>query len=167
MAKTNKDLYANVRDRIESYFKKNGFEVKVGLKDNCYADFGSLDGSIIGEIKSNNELMSSGKTAWGFWRKPKKRHQLRSVESLSAEVVGSLNPEEKEIVATVIGQLQTYVRNASLKSGWVVFEDNEKHWMVVVQSAIKKMKENNLIQDGNVTEYEGLIFVHVKFCQTT
>lgn len=156
-------LYARLRDRIERNFKSLNMPVEVGLPGLHGADFGSADGNVVGEIKRLEEITDRCmRSSWGYWRNQAKPGRLKYVHALLKNV--DTEPLfTRFLVATICGQLATYVLHSFVSEGWLVLESSDVYSENELDRAVRYIKNLEGVDDVDRQTKERLHYLRVKY----
>lgn len=168
--------YSHLEQPIKDFFRRHGMDVAVEPRGSRGPDLESVsrtrNGSpaCVGEIKHDAELQRDLRSAfWSNWNNPNqsfggkpKGYVLRDAESLDRAVDGLSSPA-LGFVATVMGQLKFYVRNASLSAGWLVIE-NASRWRAPLSEALDALqRSNHAHQDPLEIDSHGIGYVCIHY----
>jgi hypothetical protein len=121
---------------------------------------------LVGEIKAKKELERDLPSRyWSSWNNPNTSHGGKAQGyRLSNDLPADIPAEgrTKGWIAVVFGQMNYQRSGAGLPDGWLIVEDYATYSRQLIE-ALEFLKDNNIIQDFLVSEYQGLGFVHVYY----
>jgi hypothetical protein len=167
------ETYQHLQPTISSFFRSLGLGCEA--QRNCevvYSPFGKSNGpdlsrfTLVGEIKAKKELERDLPSRyWSSWNNPNTSHGGKAQGyRLSNDLPADIPAEgrTKGWIAVVFGQMNYQRSGAGLPDGWLIVEDYATYSRQLIE-ALEFLKDNNIIQDFLVSEYQGLGFVHVYY----